>query len=62
MTLNKLTATCQLLIKNAKFFLLYSAEQFYVNYKMAPDKKVKNDPTDTSSKEDLSTDTILDPW
>ncbi len=46
--------------KKANFFLLYSAEQFYVNYKMAPEKKVKNNPADTSSKEDLSIDTTLD--
>ncbi len=38
MRLNKLPGTCRLLIlKNAHFFLLYIAEQFYVNYKMAPE-------------------------
>ncbi len=37
MPMNTLTATCQLLIKNVHYFLLYIAEQFYVNYKMAPE-------------------------
>jgi hypothetical protein len=48
MPLNTLTATCQLLTKIANFFLLYIAEKFYVNSKMAPEEKVKNNPADTS--------------
>jgi hypothetical protein len=47
--------------KNAYFFLFYSAEQLYVNYKMAIEYTVENDAADASSKEDLSIDTILDP-
>ncbi len=61
MSLNKLTATCQLLLKTANFSLLYKVEQFTGDYKMAPEWKVKNDPADTSLKEDVSIYTTLDP-
>ncbi len=47
--------------KNANFFLLYVAEQFYVNNKMAPEWKVKNDPADTSLQENPLIHTTFDP-
>jgi hypothetical protein len=40
----------------------YIVGQFYGNYKIKPEWEVKNDPADTSWKEDLSIDTTLDPW
>jgi hypothetical protein len=36
-------------------------EQSYVNYKTAPDKKVKNYPADTSLKENPLIHTTFDP-
>jgi hypothetical protein len=47
--------------KKCQFFHIYITEQFYFNYKVAPEKKVRNDPGDTSLKENPSIDTTFDP-
>ncbi len=52
----------QTLTIKTHLFLTTSCWIVYVNYKMVPQKKVKNDPADTYVKWDLSFDTTFDSW